>query len=260
MRVRFTNLSAATASDFVTLAYTSGCGIGFVASKQLSNIAPIGILASLAPASITASIVDTSVCGQRRIRFSIPTSPIITSYNWSIPTAKGAIIDSGAWSPSYKSASVACGRTIVVRFSNGSQFNGYPVTLNNRDSVSAVILGNTISGCFTGYAASRVLIPKLAYCNQVFSKTRPNPMDLSKRKWDVLIYPNPTTNNFKLQVISEGKGDVVIQVLDIQGRLLKTLKGQPNQMLSIGSDLKAGTYLIEVQQGQNVKITKMLKL
>jgi hypothetical protein len=261
IRVRFTNLSAATASDLVNLSYTASCGTSAVTSKQLTNIAPVAITATLAPGVITATIVDTSVCGQRRIRFSIPASTTITSYRWTIPTAKGAVIDSGAWSPVTQTGTVACGRTIVVRFTTSTAINASTLASNNRDSVSAVVLGNTPTGCFTGTAASRVLIPKLAFCNLVFAKTEPTTVPVSTpEKLDVVVYPNPTTNNFNLQVITAGKEAVGVRILDMQGRFLKALTVQPNQTVNVGAELKAGSYFIEVRQGKNVRTTRVLKL
>ena len=75
----------------------------------------------------------------------------------------------------------------------------------------------------------------------------------------VKLFPNPTTSNFNLQVVTAGKEEITARVLDIQGRFIQSVKVAPNQTLSLGSALKAGAYFIEVRQGKEVKTTRVMK-
>jgi len=52
---------------------------------------------------------------------------------------------------------------------------------------------------------------------------------------------------------------ITIRIMDLQGRVIKVMTSMPEQNLSIGSDLKVGTYLIEVRQGKNLAIQKVIK-
>jgi hypothetical protein len=47
--------------------------------------------------------------------------------------------------------------------------------------------------------------------------------------------------------------------MDAQGRFIKTMSVNANQTISLGSELKAGTYFIEVRQGKEVKVSKIVK-
>jgi hypothetical protein len=76
---------------------------------------------------------------------------------------------------------------------------------------------------------------------------------------DVKVFPNPTTSNFNLQVITADHQEVVVRILDVQGRFIKSVKVAPYQSLSIGSELKSGSYMLEVRQGNNVKTTRVVK-
>jgi hypothetical protein len=76
---------------------------------------------------------------------------------------------------------------------------------------------------------------------------------------NVMVTPNPTTSNFKLQVNTNGKENIQVRVLDLQGRELKRMIAQPFQSVAIGNDLKAGTYIVETRQGQQVKTTRVIK-
>ena len=74
------------------------------------------------------------------------------------------------------------------------------------------------------------------------------------------VFPNPTTSDFNIQLKGLTSEDLVtIRVMDLQGRVIKVMNSMPEQNLSIGSDLKAGTYLIEVRQGKNLVIQKVIK-
>jgi hypothetical protein len=75
----------------------------------------------------------------------------------------------------------------------------------------------------------------------------------------VNVYPNPTTTDFKMQVITAAKEEISVRVLDIQGRLFNQFTVMPYQTVNLGAQLKAGAYLVEVRQGKQVKTTRVLK-
>jgi hypothetical protein len=76
---------------------------------------------------------------------------------------------------------------------------------------------------------------------------------------EVKVFPNPTVSDFKLQVITAGKEEINVRVLDAQGRLFKQVTVMPYQTINVGAELRAGAYMIEVRQGKNVKTTRVLK-
>ena len=75
----------------------------------------------------------------------------------------------------------------------------------------------------------------------------------------VNVYPNPSVSDFKLQVVTAAKEKITVRIMDLQGRSFKSITVQPYQTTTIGSDLKAGAYMMEVKQGNNVKTTKLIK-
>ena len=75
----------------------------------------------------------------------------------------------------------------------------------------------------------------------------------------VTVYPNPTVSSFNVKVFTAAREIVNIRILDVQGRTYKTITVTPYQTISIGADLKAGAYLLEVRQGSATKVTKILK-
>ena len=78
--------------------------------------------------------------------------------------------------------------------------------------------------------------------------------------FDVKISPNPSVSDFKLQILTSVIEKTSIKILGIHGKLIKEMILSPYQKnISLGSDLNAGTYLVEVRQGNNIKKTKLMK-
>ena len=84
--------------------------------------------------------------------------------------------------------------------------------------------------------------------------------DSPVQSFDVKITPNPSSGVFNLRVASADKRPVTIRVLDISGRTVgDQQKISPNSYLRIGAAWTAGTYFVEVIQGNNKKVMKMVK-
>ncbi|MBI2730564.1 MAG: T9SS type A sorting domain-containing protein, partial [Sphingobacteriales bacterium] len=84
--------------------------------------------------------------------------------------------------------------------------------------------------------------------------------DFTAHIFDATVMPNPTTENFRLQVITTSKEQVILKVVDILGRQVKQMKLAPYQTVLFGSDLKKGIYFVELSQGENRKVIKLQKL
>jgi hypothetical protein len=80
----------------------------------------------------------------------------------------------------------------------------------------------------------------------------PNEMELN-------VYPNPSTTDFKLRVITAGKEKLGVRVLDMTGRSYRQLTIMPNQTINLGSELHPGAYMIEVKQGAVQKVVRVVK-
>ena len=75
----------------------------------------------------------------------------------------------------------------------------------------------------------------------------------------VKAWPNPTENNFTLQVMSISNEAIEITVFDISGKLLKKLNGNAEQLFRFGYEFKAGSYIAIIRQGQKQKTIKLIK-
>ncbi len=77
----------------------------------------------------------------------------------------------------------------------------------------------------------------------------------------IKILNNPSRNYFTLLIQTNKPDKMNVRLFDVYGRMVESktnLAG--SQALRIGSDLKAGFYLVELIQGQQKKQLKLLKL
>jgi hypothetical protein len=82
---------------------------------------------------------------------------------------------------------------------------------------------------------------------------------LSSSELSVITYPNPSSNVFNVKVSGGTAEKVSIRVMGYDGKQLYQTVGLSNQTYTFGSNFIAGMYIVEVKQGTNVKMFKMIK-
>jgi hypothetical protein len=156
------------------------------------------------------------------------------TYTWTIPS--GAQIVSGQGT-----------NTLVVKFP-GTLATGavLKVLATNACSVSSALKSSSVltrTTCPTGLAGAARLAAKSV-----------------TDEFNVIAYPNPTSDVFTLEVQSSGKGKATteVQVYDMAGRLIEKLQIQsgPTQL---GANYPSGTYILNVSQGENLKTLRLSK-
>lgn len=78
---------------------------------------------------------------------------------------------------------------------------------------------------------------------------------------EVLGYPNPSANNFTLNVKSNNTADkITMQVMDMLGRIIEIKTVAANSAIKIGDRYMPGTYFVRIIQGNEHKEIKLIKL
>ena len=77
---------------------------------------------------------------------------------------------------------------------------------------------------------------------------------------DVIAYPNPTTNNFSITVQADAKEKIMMQVVDMYGRIIETRNVSANSIVRFGDRYRSGTYFVRIIQGKEHKEIKLIKL
>ena len=80
-----------------------------------------------------------------------------------------------------------------------------------------------------------------------------------------LVYPNPFAEKIQLQIISERAEQVVIKIINNEGKVVKMqsvsiAKGTNNILMNNVADLGKGIYYLELISGMNTTQMKMVKL
>ena len=75
-----------------------------------------------------------------------------------------------------------------------------------------------------------------------------------------IAFPNPSSNQFTVNIRSGNKEKASLQIIDIAGKLVETKEGLlPNQNVEVGGNLKAGVYFIKIKQGASTTELKIIK-
>ena len=215
---------AGYAGGSISVTATNGCGTSATRTFNVTRLLPA------TPGSI--DVINTSLCPNREFTYSIAAMPSnTTSLEWTVPTGGQIVSGQGT-------------RSITVSYSSG--------VIDGKVSVRG------ISNCGTStYKHSTV---KLAPCasspSTLFTKTN---TDNAPSSFEVKVFPNPTTTNFNVQVITAASKEINIRVLDVQGRFIKSIIIAPYQTAAFGSELNAGVYMLEVKQGEVVKKVRVVK-
>jgi hypothetical protein len=82
---------------------------------------------------------------------------------------------------------------------------------------------------------------------------------VSLDKFQVKVIPNPTENQFTLFVEKGNNEKIVVLVYDVLGRMVKHIENSEGHLIRFGEDLKVGSYMVIVRQGNNTKTVKLVK-
>jgi hypothetical protein len=208
----------------ISVTATNGCGTSAARTLNVSRLLPA------TPGNI--DVINTLLCPNREFTYSVAAMPSNTvSLEWTVPTGGQIVSGQGT-------------RSITVSYSSG--------VIDGKVSVRG------ISNC--GVSSYKNAIVKLAPCplgpSTIYTKVN---TDNTPSKLEVKVFPNPTTTTFNVQVITADSKEVNVRVLDVQGRFIKSIVIAPYQTATIGSELKAGVYMLEVKQGEVVKTARVVK-
>jgi len=215
-------------SGSVTVTTTNGCGTSGVRTLPISKLNPA-----------TPSVIDviqTGVCPNRVYTYTLSGTPAnSTSVQWTVPGASGAILVSGQGTNS-----------ITV---------SYPST-----AVAGSVTAQAVNNC--GESVTRASDVKLPACPpepRTFTRSGIKPTETDVTSLGINVFPNPTTTDFKLQVITAVKETIHVRVMDLQGRVVRKLTLLVGKQIIFGQELPAGIYIAEVSQAGRITTQKLIK-
>ncbi len=124
---------------------------------------------------------------------------------------------------------------------------GSPATCGSSSSCSTARTGEPLSTSAEASALSA-------------NATAADKAENAKGAFAVNVFPNPTANAFELRLTSKSTSPVSVRVVDVMGRVVKTITTGSNQSIHFGAELKSGSYVAEVVQDDRKEVIKLLKL
>ena len=76
---------------------------------------------------------------------------------------------------------------------------------------------------------------------------------------NIHVFPNPSADQFMLNVQSSSKEKVEIIVADVYGKKVYQASGSGNGKYSFGKEFISGIYFVQIRQGKNIKTLKLIK-
>jgi hypothetical protein len=129
---------------------------------------------------------------------------------------------------------------------------------NNGNKIVICHKGNTLTIGYSGVADHLLHGDVLGECEP--GSVRVPSADLPETDLAVKVLSNPSPNHFDIQVSGRAGNNVRITVYDNMGRVIETMSTLPsNQTVRFGSSYHSGIYLVEIAQGAQKQIVRLVK-
>ena len=211
--------SAGFTSGAITVTSSNGCGNSSARSLNVVKLQP------MSPGGV--AVAEIQSCPSRMLTYTMAALPAnATGISWTIPA--GGTIVSGQGTTS-----------ITVSYTSAA--------------VTGAVTATPFNNCAS--SSTRSVAVKLAPCAEprLITKTT------IAEALSVSVYPNPSQHEFRVKIKTPESGKVQIRVLDMMGREMSRKVIGSNETIALGSELKTGTYFIEVLQNGRKAVSKVIK-
>jgi uncharacterized repeat protein (TIGR01451 family) len=200
-------------------------------------------------ASFCVEVIETKACSGLAL-FAVQQGNQITLYNAACGNvASGTQVSLGVAGICISNATAGAVYVLSVKYDShsivGAVFTG-AAQVCQYNFVSK-IGGVTVPGSST----SINLVPN---CSSAKMSS-----DLRISDLEATLAPNPSSDEFGLQVTPVDDTPISIKVIDINGRLIDEFRSATTEVIYFGRNLKEGFYFVEISQGDQRKVMKIQK-
>jgi len=219
-------ITGATSSSYTATATGSyTCAVSNTCGTTTSNT--ITVTSGTAPATPSNISGNNKACPSTTEIYSVTAVSGMT-YNWTAPAAGTVISGQGTNTVTVSYASNFTSGTLSVTASNGcgtSAARTKSISKNNRCGAAPATVNHTID-----------------------------------RMLDAVIYPNPSPDHFTLRVLSDDLSTCKLIVHDLTGRVVEYMESvSPGVSVEFGKQFSGGVYLVEIIQGEERKVLRVVK-
>ena len=134
-------------------------------------------------------------------------------------------------------------------------------TYTGPDNVSTYSFGSWVNGVLDAPSAGS--IDAVAGCEDTTPLPPSCSLPSAKQSvpMDVKLYPNPSANNFKVNIVTESDSDIQIKVFDMLGKAIESQSVKVSEIdnFEIGARYPSGVYNVIITQGTEVKTQRVIK-
>jgi hypothetical protein len=183
----------------------------------------------------------------------------VYSYNWS----SGSTVSTATVSPvvttiytvtvtDANSCTATANKTVnVIDIRGGNKndkvkvcHNSNTIVVDGNSMIAHLAHGDMLGACSSNSITSKNLIEELPLANRLA----------------LSALPNPSSNSFAINVQGGKKNEAIhLRITDISGRSIEQKIVQSNQTIKIGSNYHPGVYMIELIQGKEKTVIKLVK-
>ncbi|MEP7165120.1 MAG: T9SS type A sorting domain-containing protein [Ferruginibacter sp.] len=147
-------------------------------------------------------------------------------------------------------------------------FGPYTYSIDNINFQGTNVFNNLPHGNYTGYVKDSrgcvgtltgIIVGPLG-CRNEITKWVDHIEMKKKAVLKVNVYPNPSSTDFTIVMAGvDNKEKTIISIKDVQGRNIYRSEGNAGKQFTVGKDLIAGIYILEVINGNNKQSIKLVK-
>ena len=137
------------------------------------------------------------------------------------------------------------GKITICHYPNGDPNHKIDICIDQN-----AVAAHLSQGCYLGD------------CSYTTAARRNIPEAERLHPFDLKLYPNPSSDVFTIIAQTDNVNDKIeMRIIDVSGRIVEVNKNiKPNQSFSVGQNLAAGIYFIELRQRDKLTMKKLLKL
>jgi hypothetical protein len=100
---------------------------------------------------------------------------------------------------------------------------------------------------------------RLPACSASFAKIRVTDIEKTDFSLNVVAFPNPSRTLFNLNWTSENEMPVLIKTCDITGKIIQQKQVSGFHSIMLGQNYRPGIYLVQIKQGTQNRIVRLIK-
>jgi hypothetical protein len=220
-----------------------------VGSVTKTSIVVVNPILAIKKQPVSATVLQNAITS-----FDIAVSGAGISYQWQLSTNNGLnwsnVSDNSTYAGAKKSKLTVSKVTALM--------NGY---------LYRCVVSGSCSGPLTSSTA-KLTITKSVSNNSVAGSTKPNFQNLDIQagainsnviNLDVQAHPNPSSGEFMISVNSSSREPIILDVQNLEGKVVKSYRINSNQTLKMGLELAKATYVIVARQGAQIVVKRIVK-